>query len=582
MARREEFKARDNQNSSADLDAELERLAALSQVQYELERKGAAKRLNVRAPILDRLVKAKRPTTDDGKQGRPLSLPEPKPWPERVEAVELLCDLSAAIRKHVVMPGHGGDATALWVVHTYLLDAVHITPRLAITSPEKQCGKTTLLDVLCRLVWRPLEISNTTVSPIFRAIEKAHPTLLLDEGDTFLPNNEELRGVLNSGHRRGGSVLRTVGDDFEPRQFETFAPCAIAMIGQLPGTLADRSICIELQRRLAGEALAPFRLDRTEHLDRLASKAARWAADNADRVRAADPLMPPGVFNRVADNWAPLLAIADVAGGEGPQRARRALETIQATAEDASVRVQLLGDICAIFAHRQVDRLPSDELVKALIAIEGHPWAEWNAGKPLSKNGLARLLRPLKIRPGTKRIAGEKTVKGYYLSDFDDGFKRYLRQEGGFDPSHRHNADEMGTSEGFSSVTPEPSVTDEKGEKSNNDGHCDGVTDTDRGFAHAANGNGVANHRCDHCGQPGALAIGTGWDDRTASGYTRGVRRPGSMATRTPRRGLHRPSINRLPGSHHASRSLYLPTARRDQGRQGRGRGGAASVGGED
>ena len=293
MARREEFKARDNQNSSGDLDAELERLAALSPVQYEHERKGAAKRLNVRAPILDRLVKAKHPTTDDGKQGRALSLPEPTPWPEHVEAVELLCDLSAAIRKHVVMPGQCADAAALWAVHTYLLDALHITPRLAITSPEKQCGKTTLLDVLFRLVWRPLEVSNTTTSAIFRSIEKARPTLLLDEGDTFLVGNEELRGVLNSGHRRGGSVLRTVGDDFEPRQFGTFAPCAIAMIGQLPGTLADRSISIELTRRLAGEALEPFRLDRTEHLDRLASKAARWAADNADRVRAADPSMPP-------------------------------------------------------------------------------------------------------------------------------------------------------------------------------------------------------------------------------------------------------------------------------------------------
>jgi hypothetical protein len=276
------------------------------------------------------------------------------------------------------------------------------------------------------------------------------------------------------------------------------------MIGQLPGTLADRSISIELQRRLAGEALAPYRLDRTEHLDRLASKVARWVADNAARVRAADPLMPPGVFNRVADNWAPLLAIADVAGGEWPQRARRALEVIRATAEDTSVRVQLLGDICAIFAHRQVDRLPSDELVKALIAIEGHPWAEWNAGKPLSKNGLARLLKPLKIRPGTKRIAGEKTVKGYYVSDFDDAFARYLGQEVGFDPSHRHNADEMGTSEDFSSVTPEPSVTDGKREKSNNDRHCDGVTDADPRFARIANGDGAARHRCDHCGQLGA------------------------------------------------------------------------------
>ena len=506
MARREEFKARDNQNSSGDLDAELERLAKLSLLKYERERETAAKRLALRTSTLDKLVEAKRKELgqDDGKQGRPLSLPEPKPWPERVEAVELLCDLSAAIRKHVVMPGHCADATALWVVHTYLLDALHITPRLSISSPEKQCGKTTLLDVLCRLVWRPLEVSNTTVSPIFRTIEKARPTLLLDEGDTFLPDNVELRGVLNSGHRRGGSVLRTVGDDFEPRQFGTFAPCAIAMIGQLPGTLADRSISIELKRRLAGEALEPFRLDRTEHLDRLASKAARWAADNANRVRAADPSMPPGVFNRVADNWAPLLAIADVAGSEWPQRARRALEAIQATAEDASIRVQLLTDIRVIFDEYKLDRLPSDKLIEALIAIESRPWAEWKAGKPLSKNGLARLLKPLKIRPGTKRIAGEKTAKGYYLSDFDDAFSRYLGQEGGIDPSHRHNADEMGTSEDFSSVTPEPSVTDGKRAKSNNDGHCDGVTDADRGFARAANGNGAANRRCDHCGQLGA------------------------------------------------------------------------------
>src|SRR5262249_5781759 len=239
------------------------------------------------------------------------------------------------------------DATALWAVHTYLLDALHITPRLAITSPEKQCGKTTLLDVLFRLVWRPLEASNTTTSPIFRTIEKARPTLLLDEGDTFLPESEELRGILNSGHRRGGSVLRTVGNDFEPRQFGTYAACAIAMIGQLPGTLADRSISIELQRRLAGEVVEPFRFDRTEHLDRLAGKAARWAADYAEHLRAADPVMPLGVFNRVADNWRSLLAIADAAGGEWPERARQALEAIEGTVEDSSVRVQLLTDIRA-------------------------------------------------------------------------------------------------------------------------------------------------------------------------------------------------------------------------------------------
>jgi hypothetical protein len=140
------------------------------------------------------------------------------------------------------------------------------------------------------------------------------PDPVIGEGDTFLPENEELRGILNSGHRCSGSVIRTVGDDHEPRQFGTYAACAIAMIGKLPGTLADRSIMMELQRRLAGEPIEPFRLDRTEHLDLLASKAARWAADNADRVRAADPVTPSCVFNRVADNWRPLLAIAELVG----------------------------------------------------------------------------------------------------------------------------------------------------------------------------------------------------------------------------------------------------------------------------
>jgi Protein of unknown function (DUF3631) len=489
-----------------DDDEEIDRLAQLSLLKYERERETAAKRLALRTSILDKLVEAKREELgkDDGKQGHRLSLPEPTPWPERVEGVELLCEMSAAIHKHVVMPYHCADATALWVVQTYMLDVLDITPRLAVTSPEKQCGKTTLLDVLCRLVWRPLEASNTTTSPIFRTIEKVRPTLLLDESDTFLPESEELRGILNSGHRRGGSVLRMVGDDFEPRQFGTYAACAIAMIGQLPGTLADRSIGIELQRRLAGEVVEPFRFDRTEHLDRLASKAARWAADNADRVRAADPSMPPGVFNRLADNWRGLLSIADAAGGEWPQRARRALQAIQGTVEDNSVRVQLLADIRAIFADRQVDRLPSLKLVEELIAIEGRPWGELKAGKPLSQNGLARLLKPLKIRPGTKRIDGEKTAKGYDLFQFDDAFSRYLGQEEGFNPSHRHKADETGTSQGFPSVTPEPSVTDGKSEKLNNGGHCDGVTDADRGATRATNGNGAADHRCDHCGHLGA------------------------------------------------------------------------------
>jgi putative DNA primase/helicase len=228
-----------------------------------------------------------------------------------------------------------------------------------------------------------------------------------------------------------GSVLRTIGDDFEPRSFSTYSACAIALIGKLPATLADRSVPIELRRRRSDEPIEPFRFDRIERLDQLARKTARWAADNGDRIRGADPDMPAGIFNRAADNWRPLLAIADAAGGEWPARARRAIQRTGAAAGDdeQSVRVLLLADIRVIFAERGADRMASAELVEALVAIEGRPWAEWKAGKPISANGLARALAPFRIKPDTIRMS-DRTPKGYQLAHFQDAFDRYLPQEG--------------------------------------------------------------------------------------------------------------------------------------------------------
>src|SRR5207302_7493910 len=125
-------------------------------------------------------------------------------------------------------------------------------------------------------------------------------------------------------------------------------------IGKLPATLADRPVSIELRRRRSDEPIEQFRFERTERLDQLAGKVARWVADNADRIRGADPEMPADVFNRAADNWRPLLAIADAAGGGWPSRARRAVQSAGAAAggDAQSVRVNLLADIRAIFAER--------------------------------------------------------------------------------------------------------------------------------------------------------------------------------------------------------------------------------------
>lgn len=413
-----------------DADSEISRLAQLGKLEYERERKAAAKRLNIRAPVLDSLVAAERgEVDDDSKQGRALSLPEPEPWPAPVNGAELLDTLAVSIRGHVVMPDHAADTVALWVLHTYLLDCSGFSPRLAITSPEKGCGKTTLLDVLSRLVMRPLPAANATASAIFRIVEMEQPTLLIDEADTFLSENEELRGILNSGHRQGGAVIRTVGEDFEPRSFSTYSACAVALIGKLPATLTDRSVPIDLRRRRADEAIEAFRFDRTGPLDQLARQAARWAMDQVDHVRSADPDMPAGVFNRAADNWRPLLAIADAAGGDWPARARRAVQSLAAAGDDdQSVRVTLLADLRIIFFERNTDRLSSAELVEALVAIEGRPWAEWKAGKPITANGLARVLAPFNIKPGTIRT-GVGTPKGYQLAQFEDAFARYLPEE---------------------------------------------------------------------------------------------------------------------------------------------------------
>ena len=418
-------------SAPSDVDMEIARLAKLSRVNYDRERQSAADRLKIRVATLDKEVEAERgETEDDAKQGHALSLPEPEPWPEPVSGADLLSALATNIRLHVVMSDHAADTAALWSVHTYLLDCLGISPRLAITSPEKGCGKTTFLDVVSRLVSRPLPTANASSAAIFRVVELQRPTLLIDEADTFLHESDELRGILNSGHRQGGAVIRTVGEDFEPRSFSTYSACAIALIGRLPATLADRSVPIELRRRRADEPIATFRFDRTGHLDQFSRKAARWAADNADRIRSADPDMPAGVFNRVADNWRPLLAIADAAGGEWPARARRAVQCSGASANgnDQSARVLLLTDLRAIYANRGVDRLSSADLVVALIAIEGRPWAEWKHGKPLTTNGLARLLAPFGIAPATIRTS-TGTPKGYQLSQFEDAFARYLPRD---------------------------------------------------------------------------------------------------------------------------------------------------------
>jgi Protein of unknown function (DUF3631) len=420
--------------------AEIVRLATLSPLHYEMERRAAAEQLGVRSSILDQLVQSERKSIDgSGLQGQAIELPEPEPWENPVGGAALLDDVVAAIRRYVVLPEHAARACACWVVHTFLAEHFLVSPRLCISSPTKGCGKTTLLDVVFRLVQRPLLASNVTPAAVFRVIEKCKPCLLIDEADTFLGVNDELRGILNSGHRKGGAVLRVTGDDLEPRLYSTFAPCSIALIGMLPSTLADRSIPVELSRRRPNESVESFRPDRAGHLDQLARQAARWAQDNAVAVAAADPEMPEEVTNRARDNWRVLKAIATVAGGNWPDLIDEAAKAAQARVEDEASRFELLlADIRAVGFCGNDTEVRSADLVQRLIELEGRPWAELNHGKPLTQNRLARLLKPLGIGP--ENIGPENSrARGYKRDHFQDAFERYLAPE---PPSELHRCTE--------------------------------------------------------------------------------------------------------------------------------------------
>jgi putative DNA primase/helicase len=330
-----------------------------------------------------------------------------------------------------------------------------------------------------------MPVDNIMAAALFRTIELQRPTLLLDEADTYLSNNEDLRCIINSGHRRNGQVIRCVGDDHEPRQFSTWAPVLLAQIGNPPATIHDRSIVITLIRKKPSEQVQRFREEQRIQLHVLARKAARWAHDNADAISRACPPSLDYINDRANDNWMPLLAIADRAGGPWPRRARNAAHALAETAghDASSTGEMLLPDIQSILDQKLAgepggalrDRISSVELSAHLATLEGRPWAEWKSGLPITPNALARLLRTFSVSSGTIRLESGQTLKGYMRRDFDDVFERYGLSRT-VTPSQANNDRHF---RAFGTVTDGHDVTVRNSQKLNNDGLCDGVTVVD-------------------------------------------------------------------------------------------------------
>jgi hypothetical protein len=438
----------------AATDAELERLASLPPIQYARQREDAAKRLNVPLTWLDKAVTAERAHGKRKGQGHELKLVEPEPWPEPVDGREVVRGLMAVIRSFVVMVDLDAPlVVALWIFHDYVFELFMVTPRLCVYSPEKRCGKTTLLDVIGCLINRPLPTVDITGPALFRTVEKARPTLLFDEADNTFgrygkagDGASDILAILNSGHRCGGQVTRTVGEDFEPRAFSTHTPVAMALIGKPPGTLGDRCIYIEMRRKLASEKTESFRYDRTGHLQPLARQVRRWCNDNRQTLAASDPAMPDGVFNRDADNWRPLLAVADLIGF-GAEARGAAARFIAERDETSSISVMMLGDCRQAFEELQAEQLGSDRLVAYLKQLEGRPWAEWHRGKGITTHTIVQILAPFGIKPEEEALffsdwrhvltnppVNSTAVirkRGYLRTRFEDAWRRYLSSDEG-------------------------------------------------------------------------------------------------------------------------------------------------------
>jgi Protein of unknown function (DUF3631) len=423
-------------------DETLRRLAALPLIDYERTRESEAEKLQLRISILDKLVEERRPASVSASgelQGRIMFLPDVEIWPEAVNGAEVLSQVGDTFSQYIALPDGAADVLALWCAQAHGFQAFQCSPRLNVSSPEKGCGKTTLRDVVSIFVPRPLLTENLTVAVLFRVIEKHKPTILADECDSWLRDNEELRGLLNAGHRRGGQALRCEGESNEVRIFNVFAPAVLCGIGSLPGTLHDRSVIVRLERAKPGEVRARFDSRRVGRETELCRKLTRFIADNLAALETCDPTLPECAFNRLADNWRPLFAVAEIAGGDWSQRAADAFNKLTAKADlDAEgIGMMRLADVRRAFYEVGTDRIFSKSLVEQLCSMTDRPWPEANrGGKPITETWLARKLRSFRVASRNTRI-GDEQAKGYELTDFVEAFDRYLPRTGGNEASQR-------------------------------------------------------------------------------------------------------------------------------------------------
>lgn len=340
---------------------------------------------------------------------------------------------------------HCHTAHTLWIAHTWFMDLWESTPRIAFMSPEPASGKSRALEVTEALVPNPIHSVNVTPAYLFRKVADPDglPTILYDEIDTvFGPkakDNEEIRGLLNSGHRRGAVAGRCVvkGKKIETEEIPSYCAVALAGLHTLPDTILTRSVVVRMRRRAPGDHIEPWRMGINGlQAAPLRAALAEWSvAGRGSNVAgvAGRTQLPEGIEDRNADVWEALVAVGDMAGGQWPAKARvAAVAGVAAFREETpSLGVQLLWDIYKVFCDSGHGALPANvaavsaDLVSNLKGIEEAPWATYGRDrKGLDTLRLSKLLSNYGIKSRNTRL-GDTVAKAYHVWQFEDAWERY-------------------------------------------------------------------------------------------------------------------------------------------------------------
>jgi hypothetical protein len=371
----------------------------------------------------------------------------------RLETV--LDAIRAFVRRYLHISDNEANLITLWIALTHTIDAFDYAAYLHITSVLPECGKSRVLDVLDTLVVNPWKTARVTAAVLMRKMDAEHPTLLLDESDAAFNGNEEyseaLRGMLNDGFKRDGrsSVCVGQGANLTYKDFSVFGPKAIAGIGRLPSTVESRSIPIVMKRRTKTEPLDKWRdRDGREAATVLREQLAASLAPAIDGLKVARPVMPEGLSDRAEDVLEPLLAIADLAGGDWPAAARAAALALMSQAAranreaDQHLPLELLTDIARVFEEAgNPSAMFTKVIVEKLVGLEDRPWATFGRSeKPITGHRIARLLKGYGIEPAGQIWIGSTTGRGYRLAAFTEALTRYA----GIKALERYNANNDG------------------------------------------------------------------------------------------------------------------------------------------